>query len=60
MGHEIDLKKYEIRTDLVLDTIENSSKNIHTTINNYGNIKVTKVEVDEETSKLLNKKVGKK
>lgn len=58
MGHEIDLKKYEIRTDLVLDTIENSNEKIQTTINNHGNIKVTKVEVDEETSKLINKKVG--
>ncbi len=58
MGHEIDLKKYEIRTDLVLDSIENSSKHINTTIDNHGDIKVTKVEVDEETSNLINKKIG--
>ena len=58
MGHEIDLKKYEIRTDLVLDTIENTTEEIQTTINTHGNIKVTKVKIDEETSKLINKKIG--
>lgn len=58
MGHEIDLKNYELRTDLVLDTIENSSENIKTTINSHGDIKVTKVVVDSETSSLINKKVG--
>ena len=46
MGHEIDLKRYEIRTDLVLDTIENSNEEIKMAIDNYDNIKVTKVEVD--------------
>ena len=27
MGHEIDLKNYKIRTDLVLETIENNNSN---------------------------------
>ncbi|MGM9882282.1 MAG: GPR endopeptidase [Bacilli bacterium] len=58
MGHEIDLKNYEIRTDLVLDTIENNNSKIKTDINDYDGIKVTKVNLDDENSKLLNKKPG--
>ena len=52
MNHEIDLKKYDIHTDLVLDTIENSSLNIKNDTYNIDDIKVTKVNVDEETSKI--------
>ena len=58
MGHEIDLKNYEIRTDLVLETIENKSSNIETKTSNHGDIKVTKVIVDSNTSTLINKKEG--
>ena len=58
MGHEIDLKKYEIRTDLVLETIENNNSNIETKISEHGNIKVTKVIIDSDTSTLINKKEG--
>ena len=39
MGHEIDLKNYEIRTDLVLDTIENNEMNIKTDTYNDGKVK---------------------
>ena len=59
MNHEIDLKKYDIRTDLVLDSIENSKSNIKSNIYEKNNIKVTKVDVDEDSSSLLNKKKGK-
>lgn len=58
MGHEIDLKNYEIRTDLVLDTIENNEMNIKTDTYNDGKVKVTKVNVDEDSSKILSKKPG--
>ena len=58
MGHEIDLKNYEIRTDLVLETIENNNSNIETKISNHGNTKVTKVIVDSRASTLINKKEG--
>lgn len=58
MGHEIDLKNYEIRTDLVLETIENNNSNIETKTSNHGDIKVTKVIVDSNTSTLINKKEG--
>ena len=56
MGHEIDLKRYDIRTDLVLDTIENNSSDIEKQISNYDSVKVTKVMIDSVSSKLLNKK----
>lgn len=58
MGHEIDLKNYEIRTDLVLETIENNNSNIETETSKHGNIKVTKVFVDSDASTLINKKEG--
>lgn len=58
MGHEIDLKNCEIRTDLVLDSIENNKSNIETNTHSHGNIKVTKVMVDKDTSTLINKKEG--
>ena len=59
MGHEIDLKKYDIRTDLVIDTIDNISDNIDTLVNDYDGIKVTKVVVDDNVSNLIGKKTGK-
>lgn len=58
MNHEIDLKNYEIRTDLVLDSIENKSINIDKSVDNYDKIRVTKVFVDDENSELLGKKKG--
>lgn len=59
MGHEIDLKKYDIRTDLVIDTIDNVSDNIDTLVEDYDGIKVTKVVVDDNVSKIIGKKRGK-
>lgn len=58
MGHEIDLKNYEIRTDLVLDTIENKDAAIEREALCYDKVKVTKVVIDEENSRLLGKKAG--
>ena len=59
MNHEIDLKKYDIRTDLVLDSIENNGSNIKSSVYEKEGIKVTKVDVDRDNSSLLNKKEGK-
>ena len=58
MNHEIDLKKYDIHTDLVLDTIENNEFDIKSDTYNIGDIRVTKVNIDEENSRIINKKVG--
>lgn len=57
MSHEIDLKKYNIRTDLVLDVVENSPS---TKVDTYkkDKIKVTSVYVDDDSSKLIGKKKG--
>ena len=57
MNHEIDLKKYNIRTDLVLDVVSNSPS---TKVDTYekDKIKVTSVYVDDDSSKLIGKKKG--
>ncbi len=58
MGNEIDLEKYEIRTDLVLDSIENGSYKVPKNVEKYGDIVVTTVMLDEDNSNLLAKKAG--
>ena len=57
MNHEIDLTKYNIRTDLVLDVVGSSPS---TKVNTYekDKIKVTSVYVDDDSSKLIGKKKG--
>ena len=59
MKHEIDLNKYNIRTDLILESIENSENKIDTKTENYDGVLVTNVIVDELNSKKLNKEKGK-
>lgn len=59
LKHEIDLKNYEIRTDLIIESIEKNNSNIKTEINNYDNIKVTTIDITKEESKILHKKEGK-
>ena len=59
MGHEIDLNKYNIRTDLILESITDNGNYIDTKTENYGNISVTSVNIDDESSKLINRKKGK-
>lgn len=59
MSHEINLEKYELRTDLVDEVIENKKINtIKTDIEEIDNIKVQNIYLDKENSKLINKKVG--
>ena len=55
MKHEIDLSNFSLRTDLMIESI-NQRDNKNTT--NYGEIKVTEIYVDENLSKQINKKVG--
>ena len=59
MGHEIDLNKYNIRTDLILESITDNDNYIDTKTENYGDISVTCVNIDNESSKLINRKKGK-
>lgn len=58
MGHEIDLEKYNIRTDLVLDTIENSKEDIKKDIYENNGCSVTKIVLDNNSGFRLNKKEG--
>lgn len=57
--HEIDLKKYEIHTDLAIENIENARElNINTKKKEKKNIKVIDVSLNEENAKVINKKIG--
>lgn len=60
MNHEIDLSKYQIRTDLAIEAIENIDEvfGIKRKEENIDNFKVTSVFVDDEGSKKINKKKG--
>jgi len=56
MNHEIDLSKYKIRTDLAIEMIGN--QNIIENVEKYDDIKVSHIYIDEEKSKIINKKMG--
>ena len=60
VNKEVDLSKYELRTDLAIDSIDNSSnlEGIDKSIEDLNGIKVTAVKVNEIGSKKINKKVG--
>ena len=55
MKHEIDLSKYQIRTDLAIEVIP---QNLEIQTKDYDNIKIQKVFIDEKASKEINKKIG--
>lgn len=59
MSHEINLEKYEIRTDLIDEIIENKKiDNIDFNVEQIGDIKVQNIHLDKKSSKLINKKEG--
>lgn len=60
MKHEIDLKMYQIRTDLAIDIIDNekTSNGIKTKKRAVGDILVTDVIIEKKASEVLNKKPG--
>lgn len=57
MGNKINLSKYNIRTDLIVDIIDNNS-NINKETDNYEGVKITRVEVEKDMEEELNKKKG--
>lgn len=57
MKHEIDLKNYQIRTDLIVEQVTNEN-NVSTKVYDENGIKITTVEVDKNMSEQINKKVG--
>ena len=60
MKHEIDLSKFNVYTDLTIESIKNNKvDNIDVVEKIEEEIKVTEVIIDEESSKKLNKKKGK-
>lgn len=60
VNKEVDLSKYELRTDLAIESIDGSSNidGIEKKNKNIDDIKVTMVNVNEVGSKKINKKVG--
>lgn len=59
MKHEIDLSKYCLRTDIILEAVEDCKSDIDISNELVNDIKITRVNLTDETSKLLNKKPGK-
>lgn len=58
MKHEIDLKKYNMRTDLVKEVIPEKLDGIIKTITKQDNITITDITILEEASIKINKKAG--
>lgn len=59
MKHEIDLSRFNVRCDLISETIENNYYDkIKITRKNYGDIKLEKVIVKDKDKEILNKKCG--
>lgn len=59
MNHEIDLSKYQLRTDLAIEVIGTSEiDGIESSIQNFEDVKVTEVFVNDIGSKIINKKNG--
>lgn len=56
MKHEIDLKNYQIHTDLAIEDL--NLKNLGITNNIKDNIKITSINVDDDKAKELQKKKG--
>ena len=56
MKHSVDLSKYQIRTDLAIESIKNIKNISKEKIEE--NIKITNVVVDDKVSELINKKKG--
>ncbi len=57
MGNKINLSKYNIRTDLIVDIIDNNS-NVNKETDTYEGVKITRVEVKKDMEEELNKKKG--
>ena len=60
MSHEIDLKNINIRTDMIVDTIDTSSDNsdIKSYKKEFDNISVEEIIIDRKSSKIYKRKDG--
>ena len=52
MKHEIDLKNYQIRTDLIVEQVTDEN-NVSTKVYDENGIKITTVEVDKNMSEQI-------
>lgn len=59
MGHNINLSKYKIRTDLAIEVIKENMDGITSNILEEDDIKITEVCIDEKVSNKIGKKSGK-
>ncbi len=60
MKHEVNLSLYNMRTDLTIETIKNNNiQDVDVQERTVNDLKVTEVNIDTHSSKILNKKVGK-
>ena len=58
MKHEIDLKGYKVRTDLLSEILDRELKDYKREIKSFDNIKVETIELDKESAEVINKKEG--
>lgn len=58
MGHEIDLKKYQLHTDLAIENIENKDLKLSIDKKENGDIKILNVFIDEDNAQTIGKKEG--
>ena len=59
MSHEIDLSKYELRTDLVIESIDESHRNnIKESKRIIDDIVIDDIKILKKDEKLFNKKSG--
>ena len=58
MGNNIDLNKYNIRTDLIIENIDDNSYEGKIEKEERGNVSITTINVDKKMSSSINRKVG--
>lgn len=58
MKNNIDLDKYNIRTDLIIENIDNTTTNQKIEEKSIDNINITTIEVDNTLSSTINRKEG--
>ena len=60
MSHEIDLKNINIRTDMIVDTIDTSSDNsdIKSYKKEFDNVSVEEIIIDKKSSEIYKRKDG--
>lgn len=58
MGHNINLSKYKVRTDLAIELIKDNVDGITTNIYKEDDIKITEVFLNKSAAKMIGKKEG--